>query len=154
MLTPKHEKVFLKILFDEYTKKNGYGLRNLGTHTFYITMTPSQIAINRPDGSIWYPVSELAKELASKRYIQIHEGKLKFNLTEEGYNAASKTWWSKVLTFLNKNPGLLSALAILISLGSFALAFLAYQSKTDTKTSLQQTAVDSSSNTSTSIGSP
>jgi hypothetical protein len=121
----KIEKKFLNWLYDQYRQRFGYGIRNIDKCAFYVTYSHKGLPkeFYEINGNIVTThVQDYAKELEAKGLVKFEKCNLKFFLTEEGYQSVSKTSWQKTLDYLNKNPGLLSAIAVVISIVSLIVA--------------------------------
>ncbi|WP_147296173.1 hypothetical protein [Chromobacterium violaceum] len=70
-------------------------------------------------------VIDWAKELEIKGLIKFPPNGYEFFLTKAGYEAVSRSRLQKITIWLNKNPGVIALLALLVSLGSFIVAIVA-----------------------------
>jgi hypothetical protein len=128
MIEPKNETRFLSWLADKYTKQVGYGVRNIDTCPF-LTMYSIE---HLPE---WlYSVSNnvtkvhiihWAKELEVKGLLRFSNDRSEFFFTKLGYELAQRNWFQKLAVWLNNNPGAISAVAFLVSLGSLIVAVIA-----------------------------
>ncbi|WP_139363642.1 hypothetical protein [Oceanospirillum linum] len=128
MIEPSVEKQFLLWLHKDYTRRFGYGVRNIDKCDFYTTYSVENLPeefyeIN--NGMARSHVLEYAKELEAKGLLRFAENGLKFHFTKEGYEAVSASKCQRFLDALNRNPGALALAAAIVSVGSLIVAILA-----------------------------
>ncbi|MEH8019606.1 hypothetical protein MN202_20445 [Rheinheimera muenzenbergensis] len=117
---------FLNWLYQKYIERKGYGIRNIDDCPFSCSYPISGLPawLYETDGnSARSFVSEYAKELEAEGLVRFDiESGLKFYLTKDGYQKASRTRLQKVMEGLNKHPGSLAASALLVSIFSLIVA--------------------------------
>lgn len=117
MLTSSLERRFLLSLYKKYNFNFGYGLRNLQACTFYIT-GPTSFETELPeiweitDGVKRSQLLDWVQELNTKGWVKFGDNPLTFNLTEAGYCEANKSYFGRMMSYLNNNPGLALPVAI------------------------------------------
>ncbi|WP_417528172.1 hypothetical protein [Marinomonas shanghaiensis] len=121
MIEPNIEKQFLQWLYDDYIRRFGYGIRNIDKCNFYtitsIQNLPSEFY--KVKGSITTShVIEYAQELEAKGLLRFSKPGMIFHFTPEGYKAVSASKYQRVLDSLNRNPGAIALVAIIISIAS------------------------------------
>jgi hypothetical protein len=124
----KTEKIFSKWLYSEYIRRKGYGIRNINNCEFYTTQShehlPQELYKIDGSGPKTY-IGECARELEKKKLVMFCADNMKFFITEEGYWSFSRNRWQKIQEYLNKNPGTLSAIALVTSIASLIVAVMA-----------------------------
>lgn len=128
MINPNTEKKFLSWLYDKYTRRLGYGVRNIDKCDFCITYSIEDLPddfYSVSNGVAKSHVHEYAKELEAKGLLRFSENGLVFYFTKAGYDAVSAGRWQRFLDFLNLNPGALALIAALISIGSLVVSIIA-----------------------------
>jgi hypothetical protein len=132
MIESSTEKQFLRWLYENYTRRYGYGIRNIDKCDFYTTYSVEQL----PDefyeiskGVAKSHVLEYAKELEARGLLRFAKSGLVFHFTKEGYEAVSGSKCQRFLDALNRNPGALALAAAFVSVGSLIVAILALSSE-------------------------
>jgi hypothetical protein len=114
-IKPGTDEKFLKYLYGRYVKKHGIFRSKLNEQAFYISMTPQEFAID-VDGVTWHPIIELSSELESKGYVRYGNNESVFYLTTMGFERAQANAIDKGIEWLNKNTGVISFVAVIISI--------------------------------------
>jgi len=126
----KEKYQFLKLVFKKYVNKHGYGKRNLSE--FYI-FTTSADCFEDEMPSIFEEENcvrrsrllSFTQELEIDGFLEIAKDGQKIFLTEAGYDFASQGFCSRVLSYLNKNPGLsipISVVSVIVSIFAMILS--------------------------------
>lgn len=127
------EEKFLNWLYEEYTRKFGYGVRNIDKCRFLTTYLPEDLPVEfsevNSEGVTKSHVLTYAKELEAKGLLRFSKQGLEFYFTKEGFDKVSMSNYQRFLNFLNKNPSILSIVAILVSFGSLVIALIALVKK-------------------------
>lgn len=120
----KEKYQFLKLVYKKYVNNYGYGKRNLGE--FYIFTTSAECFENEipnifeeKNGVRRSRLLSFTRELEIDGFLKIAKGGQKIYLTEAGYDFASQGFCSRVLSYLNKNPGLsipISVVSVIVSI--------------------------------------
>lgn len=119
------EMDLLKAIYRKYVDENGVGIRRIGSFKILITAqdTYSQAVprLKKSSGQLRssYFVSAML-ELQALGYVE-YDGKSAYQLTERGFQAASKSTLQRVVDYFNENQGL----AIPISIVSLIVAVIA-----------------------------
>jgi hypothetical protein len=123
MKLKKTDKIVLKYLFAEYSKRHGPSMAHLDDFSVFIINDGLKSVVPELYGKDpnLIELKAVFKELSHRGLIKILGKNRDIALTENGYMEASKTWWIKIIELLNTNPGL----AILISLISLIVSVLA-----------------------------
>jgi hypothetical protein len=128
VLDPTNETKFLNWLAEKYTNKFGYGIRNIDNYPFLTTYGVEHLpdwlcSVN--DNIKKSHVVHWARELEAKDLVRFSENGYEFYFTKYGYESVQRNGLKKLAVWFNNNPGLISAAALLVALGSILVAIIA-----------------------------
>ncbi|MFK8933442.1 hypothetical protein ACJBLB_03485 [Acinetobacter junii] len=119
LLNRKLENKLLHYMYQRYIRKFGHLGHKLDELPFYITETPSEIAIKLSDTETWYPIVDLALSLEQMGLVHFNKNRTKFYLTEAGYKQVESGRIGVLLTWFNRNQGVIAFAALIISIIAF-----------------------------------
>jgi len=132
--TKNLETKFLRYLYDRQIEKCGPGMSKRTQSKMYTTHGPGSkieqqipgILTDEDNGIKKYLVMDVAIELQSKGLVEFNANNTEFWLTDAGYEMAAKNGREKLLDFLNKNPGLISLVSIIIAIVALIFTVVTY----------------------------
>ena len=125
----ENSNAFLKLLCSEYVSHHGEVVHMLENWKFSYTITVQNKNL-RAFVERECPTENLRGEFVEKHFSELKSMGLiagtvntQFNLTEEGFSLGTAGIGARLLRFLNKNPGIISLGALLVSIGALYVSY-------------------------------